>query len=349
MRSLLLALLALLCAAPPASAGDAAPLSAEDFARLAEALRTESGRPLKVRLQAAVILGRSGGVEALSPLAECLSDDEEYPVRAACAMALGNIGDVHAVEPLVARLEDPEELVRSTAREALFKLAAPEAVPYLQVARERGSARVRLVLVELAARIADPSAGLLLTELIGDGDEKVREQAAAALKAMDPATVDALLLRALDHPSYRVKAHAARLVGQRKRVEAVDRLVELASSPLEAVEVQAAARGALAELRPVLDVARLATAARDGALLRKERQRALVLLSALAGAEALGACVEALRDDDLSIRGAAAQALAEMGDASALSAIREAAERTPDERIKRAMLNSVRRLERARR
>ena len=348
MRSSLLSLVGLLVLATPVdAAAQAKPaLSPADMAKLVDALRGEPLKGFKVRLQAALILGRSGGEDALGPLSECLTDDPDYPVRAACAMSLGNMGDVHAIEPLVARLEDPEELVRTESSKSLFRYTVPEAIPYLQVARERGSARVRLVLVEVVAQIKDPQAGVLLAELIGDPDEKVRLQAAAVLKTMDQAAVSALLLKALDHSNYRVKANAAKLLGERKERQAVPRLVELASSPLEAVEVQVASRSALRELRSELDLPKLAATARDGSLERKERSRALVLLSTVDSADSFQACLDVLGDPEPLMRGLAAQALAEMGNPRALPALREAAAKAGNDRVGRLINVSIRKLER---
>ena len=352
MRSKIVTLATVFLAALPQLArGQETPaspaLTQADFAKLQDLLRGEPMHPMKVRLQAALILGRSGGSPAVSPLGDCLADDPEYPVRAACALALGNTGDIHSIEPLVSKLEDPEELVRTEARKARFKYTRPEAIPYLQAARERGSARVRLVLVELAAQIKDPLAGVLLSELMGDPDEKVREQASAILKTLDQVTVTSLLFKALEHPNYRVKAQAAKLLGERKQAVALDRLVELASSPLEAVEVQLAARAALREMRPLLDVAKIAAQARDSSLERKERLRALVLLSTLGGPDALQACLDVLADNEESMRGPAAQALAEMGDPRALPALRGALAKAENDRFAKLLQVSIRKLERS--
>jgi len=201
--------------------------------------------------------------------------------------------------------------------------------------------------VELAAQIKDAQAGVLLSELMGDPDEKVREQAASILKTMDAVTVTSLLFKALDHPNYRVKAQAARLLGERKQSLALDRLVELASSPLEAVEVQLAARAALREMRPLLDVAKIAAQARDSSLERKERARALVLLSTLGGPDALQACLDELIDSDQSMRALAAQALAEMGDPRALPALRDALAKADNDRLAKLLQVSIRKLERS--
>lgn len=344
MRTTLFALLVLVsgASAQPSAGGPVSGLSHADLGKLSEALRGAPARALKVRLQAALILGRSGGAAAVSPLADCLGDDPEATVRAACALALGNTADLHAVEPLVAGLDDVDLLVRTQARSALLGVTRPEAVPYLQAARERGSPRVRQVLVELAAQIRDPAAGALLTDLLGDPDDQVRVLASALLQTLDAATVTVLLFRALDHPNYRVKAQAAAVMGERREQAAVDRLIALATSPLEAVEVQLAARAALKAMRPIYDVAALGAQARakDGEL--RDRQRALVLLSAAGGPDAMQTCVELLPEE--AVRVAAAQALAEIGDPRALPALREAAQGS-DPRTARLLQIAIRRLE----
>jgi HEAT repeat protein len=142
-------------------------MSAQDIGKLVEALRGEPQRPMKVRLQAALILGRAGGAEAVPSLTKCLELDSDYPVRAACAMALGNVGEVRAMEALFARLDDEDELVRDESRKSLLKLARPEALPYLYAAREQGSVRARLALVEILSQMGGNEAGSLLSELLG--------------------------------------------------------------------------------------------------------------------------------------------------------------------------------------
>ncbi|MGI5860740.1 MAG: HEAT repeat domain-containing protein [Myxococcales bacterium] len=323
-----------------------APMSAENLARLVEALRGEPQRPMKVRLQAALIMGRLADEAAVPALIECLENDVDYPVRAACALAVGNLGDVRGVEALFARLDDKEDLVRDEARLALLKLARPEALPYMYVAREQGSTRARLALVEMLAQMDGSESGTLLVELLGDREPSVRKKAAASLRKLDAERVNLLLVRGLEHPSYRIKVQAARLLGERRHVESIPRLADLAGSPLEAVEVQTAARDALKAMREALDVKKLAAEAKSPELDREQRRRSLVLLSALGTPEALEACLDVLADPDESMRGSAAQALAEMGNPRALPALREAERKAENARVARVIGISIRKLER---
>ncbi len=345
-------LISLGLAAPLAHAEEAAAparpssLSAADLGKLVEALRGVPERPLKVRLQAALIMGRVGGLDAGPALAECLENDADYPVRGACALALGNLGDVHAAEALVVHLDDSEELVRDECRRSLLKLARPEALPYLQAARERGSSRVRAVLVEVVAQIKDAESGLLLAELLGDPEREVQKAAEVALNTMDPGAANLLLMKGLDHPSYRVRERCAAILGAHKHALAVDRLSELATSPLEAVEVQRSARGALREMRSLFDIPRLTALARDARADRKDRVHSLALLAALGGSDALQVCLEVLADAEESMRGSASQALAELGDPRALASLREALAKPENTRINKVIAVSIRKLER---
>ena len=81
-----------------ALSGRAGALSDDQYEQLVSALKNADA--FKVRLQAAVVLGRAGGAKAVEPLVGAL-DDPEVAVRAASAMALGNLADLRAVTPLV--------------------------------------------------------------------------------------------------------------------------------------------------------------------------------------------------------------------------------------------------------
>jgi hypothetical protein len=82
------------------------------------ALRTDSS--LKVRTQAAVVLGQRGAVEAVAALREAVATDDAAAVRLAAVVALGKIGDRSARSTLRAASEaDPDGSVRSAAARAL--------------------------------------------------------------------------------------------------------------------------------------------------------------------------------------------------------------------------------------
>lgn len=113
------ALAALLAVAAPA----AARAQAEKVAKLGAALKTE--RSEKVRVQAAVLLGKAGGPEAAKFLEVAIETDDSMVVRLACAGALGAIGDPSARPVLEGVFKsDPAPDVREAAKAALARLDA---------------------------------------------------------------------------------------------------------------------------------------------------------------------------------------------------------------------------------
>ena len=107
--------------------------------RAIEALRND--RSLKVRAQAALILGQRGAVDAVPALVSALTQDREAAVRIAAAAALAKIGDPTARESLdAARRLDPDPDVRAAATRALMDLSP----------RARAGTRRHIVCVEEA-------------------------------------------------------------------------------------------------------------------------------------------------------------------------------------------------------
>jgi hypothetical protein len=85
------------------------------------ALRKDSS--LKVRTQAAVVLGQRGAMEAVAALREAVAADEAAAVRLAAVVALGKIRDRSARPTLRAASEaDPDGSVRTAAARALEDL-----------------------------------------------------------------------------------------------------------------------------------------------------------------------------------------------------------------------------------
>ncbi len=109
--------LAMLAAALPAGAAD--PL----VERALEALRSDPS--LKVRTQAALLLGQRGARESVPALTQALAADESPAVRIAAASALARLADMAGKEPLeAASRADPEGTVRAAAQRALAELLA---------------------------------------------------------------------------------------------------------------------------------------------------------------------------------------------------------------------------------
>jgi hypothetical protein len=116
MRRALAVLLALAAALPLAARADA------QSERAVRALRESPS--LKVRAQAALILGQSRAPEAGPALAAALGGDEAAAVRIAAASALAKVGGPEARRALeTAEHGDPDPAVRAAAGEALAELA----------------------------------------------------------------------------------------------------------------------------------------------------------------------------------------------------------------------------------
>src|SRR5512139_3625953 len=85
------------------------------------ALRRDSS--LKVRTQAAIVLGQRGAAAGVAALREAVAEDGAAAVRIAAVVALSKIGDRAARPTLkLASRADPDEKVRSAAARALAEL-----------------------------------------------------------------------------------------------------------------------------------------------------------------------------------------------------------------------------------
>jgi HEAT repeat protein len=82
-----------------------------------------SGEDFRVRVSAALALGKSRDASAREILEKALANDSHPAVRAAAAAALGALGDASAAAALRrAQESDPENAVRASAKVALGKL-----------------------------------------------------------------------------------------------------------------------------------------------------------------------------------------------------------------------------------
>jgi HEAT repeat protein len=323
----------------PASAR--AQLTDDQLGKLVITLREAEG--FKVRLQAAVVLGRSGGAAAVPPLVDALGD-REVAVRGAAAIALGNLRDLRAVEALTRALDDEDGFVRSEAKGALAKLAMTGTLTRLPESAD-ASERARLALVEVFSAAPGPAATGALVELLSSEPDVVRLAARQALNDRPPADVNSALRDGLRHPEPAVRQRSAELLGIRQDEAAVPRLAEIYADLVEVDEVRLAARQSLASMRAVLDPGVLAIQARTSAD-KRERARAVSLLGLVGGERAFRVCVSALNDGEVYVRGVAAMALAEMGDKRAIPELRGLLDRPANSRILKVLTSAVRRLER---
>lgn len=128
MGRLLAALLVLAAAAP-----------ARSETQVEFAVHALQGDPsLKVRTQAALVLGQRRAVEAVPALREAAARDEAAPVRIAAVSALAQIGHPSGRAAVEAAARDPDPAVREAAARALA--AWPGAAPAEPAARSTGLA-----------------------------------------------------------------------------------------------------------------------------------------------------------------------------------------------------------------
>jgi hypothetical protein len=118
-----------------AGSATAAPPSVADLAD-----RVRHGEDFRVRLQAALELGKSADPEALAPLVSAL-DDPNASVRTAAAAALQELGDPDAVPALQQHRLDKSELVRKQIKMTLAS--------YERAAASEEGARPARLLVKL--------------------------------------------------------------------------------------------------------------------------------------------------------------------------------------------------------
>lgn len=101
----------------------------------------KDGKDFRVRVQAALQLGKSMSNEAFNPLVAAL-DDDNASVRAAAVAALESLGDARAIEPLKEHRLDRSEAVRKQIKATLAELEAQaQQAPKPKVLVKLGSMR----------------------------------------------------------------------------------------------------------------------------------------------------------------------------------------------------------------
>jgi len=320
------------------------PLSPEDLAKLDAALLDRTG-PMKLRLEAALILSRVGTPEAVPALLEGLGDPE-LPVRAASARALGAVGDARAADGLFGRLRDPERFVRDEANDALVRLVQRGYGRAVAAATRHWDPEIRVKVAALGARLGPKLGQSLVAQAIADPDASVRSAGQAALATWPPPQLSRFLLAELDADSPAVRAASAQLLGEHHLTASVPALMKMLVSPRENAQTVAAARYALREMSDQVDAVKLVDQARHGA--RAERQMALSVLAAIHDRQAFELLVAALDDPDLSLRSAAAMDLAVLGDTRAATKLAVLAGRPENASIARELQNALARLQSAR-
>lgn len=229
-------------------------------------------------------------------------------VRRHAAVSLGRVGDPSAVPALIEALDDPEKEVRREAAKALGFIKDARATAPLAESLDDREMNVRLYAAYALGEIKDPKATGPLLRALGDPAWCVRDQAAWALREIGDPKIAGLLVSALKDPRADA-AHVVWLLRHLGASRAAGPLAALLDDP--AADVRKRAVGALAQLRDAAAVDPLLAALTDqdpgvrraaiGALLDLGDDRAKKPLEDLVA-----------REQDASVREAAAEALFQM-------------------------------------
>jgi HEAT repeat protein len=316
-------------------------LTPDEFGLLAERLQQSSS--YKVRIQAALLLGSAGGSAAFPVLVQALKSDPVGSARAAAALALGEVGDDRAYSPLVEALSEPDAFVRTQIGKALVTLSSrPEGGLRLWAASRGAPESTRLLCAHLLASLGADGVPALL-EAASDPSTAISAAAKDELVRLPPQQLEGGLRAALGLHDARASALAATMLGDRLDRGAVPLLADAAVDPRQPTEVVLAARSALQRLSDAISLE--IEGRRYQSPVARDRQRALVLITAKGGDEAQDLLIEALDDEDPMVLSEAVHGLAEVGDADALPALRALQGRPQP--LAGAVQEAVRRIERA--
>ncbi len=300
--------------------------------RLIDALSHDDA--FKVRLQAAVLLGRSNDERAAPALISALAGDAHYTVRAASATALANLNDVRGIAHIVkAQGVDREAFVREEAERALTKFERSDALqPVISAYNGAEDPRVRKVaLAYVVAQPITPDTEPVRERALGETPENFEITKAAVLK-LAPDRMMALLQRGIDHHDAAVRRGAVNVLRAVSSQDAARMVLGVYERDIEVEEVRAAARDALRAMRALLPIQQFVKEA-QGSSERYARARAIKLLGVVGGDEAEKVLLSASQDNEIYIRGSAVLAMQYLGSQSVVPTLEKLAADPDNSRI----------------
>lgn len=308
--------------------------------RLIEALADDS---FKVRLQAAVLLGRSNDTRAIQPLRQALTADEHFTVRAAAATALSNLKDARAAAQIIKLMAlDTEPFVREEASRALFRLPRAEALPHVVSTLNWADPRVRKEALTYIVLELDPLVEPVLAKALGDAPE-ISDIAKQTVRKMPQADVYRFLAAAIEHRDPTVRRGALEVLRSMGTPPAAQLVLRVYERDIEEDEVRTSARTALRELREHLPLDRILREASSSSE-KHTRARALRLLGVLGGSDAEKVLTAAVSDDDQYVRGNAVMALGDLGNSELVSFLEKAADDPANQRIVHLIRHTLKQL-----
>lgn len=331
-------------AGDPENDGEAVPRSNESLTPVARADREAYVQRLidalshddafKVRLQAAVLLGRSNDDRAAPALISALASDAHYTVRAASATALANLNDLRGIAHIVkAQGVDREAFVREEAERALAKFQRSDALPSV-ISAYNGAEDPRVRKVALAYVVAQPVTAdtePVLERALGETPENFEITKTAVLK-LEPTRMMALLQRGIDHHDAAVRRGAVNVLRGVNSQDAARMVLGVYERDIEVEEVRAAARESLRAMRALLPIQQFVKEAQSSSE-RYARARAIKLLGVVGGDEAEKVLLAASHDDEIYIRGSAVLAMQYLGSQSVVPTLEKLAADPDNARI----------------
>lgn len=282
-------------------------------------------------LNSALSIVSHSGVDAVEPLTTLLAGGDEE-LRIYAAQALGDRHDARGVAPLCEALDDADANVCYAAIEALGKMRAVEAVGRLMQIVETGDFFLAFAAIDSLVAIGDPRIVPRLTPLVQhDG---LRDAVTVALGRLGDEQAASTLVDLLNCSNCRVAVIAEALVSlcERHAVQhgAVDRVMECARQRVSpagiANLIAATGKVAATELRSLVVVMGWLEGAAIESCLVGMLENPLVREDAVAALarrrrECVGLLIEQLGCGDPDVRQAAVEALKQMGDPTAATAL----------------------------
>jgi HEAT repeat protein len=171
------------------------------------------------------ILGDIKDPRAIEPLIACLCKAENAVLRRQTAQALARFESIQAVNGLLSVLNHENAGIRTDAAQALGQIGDPAAVgPLLEMLKDR-EWTVRYQALVALTKIPDPRSTAPAVRALGDVEPKVRSAAIKCILKRKPFP-EKLIVHALSDENRYVRINAARIIGARKELSAVEPLIE---------------------------------------------------------------------------------------------------------------------------
>lgn len=286
----------------------------------------------KVRLQAAVLLGRRDDDRAVEPLIQVLNTDQHYTVRAAAAIALANLEEPRAIPHILKRMAvDTDPFVRDQATQALGMYTRDDALPWIKAAVSSEEMEVRRQAVQYLVNSPLIEIEPELLKAVGDAPP-VFSLARDYILKLESADAQKVLAVGLEHRDASVRRGTVQILHVIKNAESAALVLKVYERDIEADEVRAAARAALRDLRELLPMnsfVKDATSSSD----KYTRAKALRFLGVLGGTDAQKILLAALSDPDVYLRGTAVMAMQDLDDATVVPELEKLASDPANQRI----------------